>query len=280
MAIDDQPEVGLTVSTPLGTYDIPREPNRVFAVDSRTDFETAVALGLSVVATSLRAPTPWVPAPDGIQILDGPINLEQVIKLEPDLIVCSGVDDGEYWPTTALNKIAPVLPTDFQLGWKNDLTRTADWLGRRDRAESLIAEYDQKLVEVRRRHESVIERARVVHLQYVPSSASFIVNARGRLQTEILSDMGGHLFGDEHDATADAMVSLEVIGQYGGADGFLVQNTDSTSTLASMNNLPIWRDLPAVREGRVVETRGNVNYGGIYTAGEVIRNWSALYDTM
>lgn len=275
-----QRQAGIPVTTPLGTYEIPKEPTRVFAVDSRTDFETAVALGLPVVATSLRAPTPWVPTPKDIQVLDGPVDLEQVIRLDPDLIVCSGVDDGKCWPTTDLNNIAPVLPTDYQLGWTNDLTRTADWLGRRNRAESLIAEYHENLLEIRHTRQSVIKRARVVHLQYVPSSASFIVNARGRLQTEVLSEIGGSLFGDEHDAAVDQMVSLEAIGQYAGANGFLVQNTDSASTLASMNELPIWRDLPAVRAGRVVETRGNVNYGGVYTAGEVVRIWSTLYDTM
>lgn len=40
-----------SVTTPLGTYDIPVNPKRVVAIDSRLDLEPAVALELPLVAT-------------------------------------------------------------------------------------------------------------------------------------------------------------------------------------------------------------------------------------
>lgn len=274
-------EVGTrNVTTPLGTYDLPTEPSRVFAVDSRVDLETALALGFDVVATTLRDPAPWVPAPEGIEVLDGPVVLEQVITLNPDLIICSGEDDGQYWPTRKLMDVAPVLPTAFASPWKDDLNKVADWAGRRGVVDELLAEYGDLVADARSKYGSLLDTKKVVYLQYLPATNTFAVNTAGRLQPQVLADLGGTLFGDLRAYATDQEVSIEQIGQYADADGIFLQNLTPDPTLASMADLPLWRELPAVRAGRVVESRGNINYGGIYSAQELVRNWSDLYATM
>lgn len=269
-----------TVSTTLGTYAVPAEPSRVFAVDSRVDLETALALGFDVVATTLRDPAPWVPAPEDLEILDGPVVLEQVITVDPDLIICSVEDDGQYWPTRKLMDLAPVLPTDFNTPWRDDLNAVADWAGRRGEVDELLAEYDRLVDDARRKYGPLLSSKKVLIMQYLPETNSFVVNTAGRLQPQVLADLGGSLFGELRPYSADQEVSIEQIGQYADADGIFLQNLTPTPALASMAELPLWRDLPAVRSGRVIESRGNVNYGGIFSAQELVRNWSDLYATM
>lgn len=273
-------ESSRTVTTPLGTYEIPASPSRVFAVDSRVDLETALALGFEVVATTLREPAPWVPAPAGIEILDGPVVIEQVLALDPDLIICSGEDDGQYWPTRKLLDLAPVLPTAFDTPWKDDLNKVADWAGRRGVVDELLAEYERLVSEARSRYGTLFATKKVVYLQYIPATGTFAVNTEGRLQPQVLADLGGSLLGEQRAYATDQEVSIEQIGQYADADGIFLQNLSPEPTLASMTDLPLWKELPAVRAGRVIESRGNINYGGIYSAQELVRNWSALYATM
>ncbi|NKW63176.1 hypothetical protein GS937_01340, partial [Rhodococcus hoagii] len=79
------------VTTPLGTYDIPVAPQRVVVIDSRLDLEPALALELPVIATSYDTPAPWLPPVDA-RVLTAPVDLEEVLGLAPDLIVCVNLD--------------------------------------------------------------------------------------------------------------------------------------------------------------------------------------------
>lgn len=69
--------------------------------------------------------------------LDGNIPL----SLDPNLIICSAEDDGQYWPTRKLMDLAPVVLTDFNTPWRDDLNAVADWAGRRGEVDELLAGY-------------------------------------------------------------------------------------------------------------------------------------------
>ncbi|CAJ0557483.1 unnamed protein product, partial [Mesorhabditis spiculigera] len=86
-----------TVTTPLGTYDIPTNPKRVLAVDARTDLELAIALELQVFGYNISPATEWVPVDGSAEYLSDKPNLEQILGLAPDLIICVNADN-EYWP--------------------------------------------------------------------------------------------------------------------------------------------------------------------------------------
>ncbi|WP_257233139.1 hypothetical protein [Rhodococcus qingshengii] len=58
-----------SVTTPLGTYDIPVNPKRVVAIDSRLDLEPAVALELPLVGYTYAQATPWVPIDSSVPFL-------------------------------------------------------------------------------------------------------------------------------------------------------------------------------------------------------------------
>ncbi|MGC4193204.1 MAG: ABC transporter substrate-binding protein, partial [Thermomicrobiales bacterium] len=266
----------LTVTTSLGTYDIPANPQRVVAIDARIDLEIALVLGLPVVGTSLRAPNPWVPAPEDITIIDGPIELEQVAALQPDLIICADEDD-EWWPTTALQRFAPVLPTSFLTYWKEDLVNVAGWMQRTGEMEDGFAEYDATIAATTTAYSDTIAATQVIYMQYIPDTATFSINTEGRLQPQVLNDLGGTLLGGTLPYTNEAEVSLERLGaDFGEVDGILLQDGDG-EMLAALSEIAIWNALPAVQKGNIVTSNGNINYGQIYTAREIARLWNELY---
>ncbi|MGC4106623.1 MAG: cupin domain-containing protein [Thermomicrobiales bacterium] len=267
-----------TITTDLGTYEIPVHPKRVIAIDARTDLETALVLGLPVIGTSLRQPNPWVPAPQDITIIDGPIDFEQVAALEPDLIICANEND-EWWPTEKLQQFAPVIPTSFETYWKDDLDRVASWLGRTEQLDEGLGEYDAAIAESKAAHADALASKKVAYLQYIPDTMTFAVNTEGRLQPQVLQDLGGSLFGELRPYTTEAEISMERIGTFADADGFFLQDTEDHAALNALAEQPLWTGLPAVQAGHVVTSRGNVNYGGIYTAQEITRNWSELFAT-
>ena len=263
-----------TITTPLGTYDIPLNPQRVVTIDSRLDLEPAIALDLPVIATSYDHPLPWVPVDPDLPLLEAPVDIEAVATLNPDLIVCVNLDS-EMWPAPTLNRIAPVITTDFAIHWRDNLAQLSDWLGMTDRLQDALDTYDGMVADVRARHADAIAGKQVVYLQYFPTDAEVYHNLDTYIMGTVLTDLGGTPFGGFK--TADTWkLSVERMNELAGADGFLVVNVgdDAPDQLAEH---PLWQALPAVQAGAVVVSPGNVNYGSIYTAQEIVRLYDELY---
>src|SRR5215217_1444954 len=150
-------ETGKSVTTVLGTYDIPTDPQRVVTIDHRTDLEPALVLGLPVIASGYWADRPWVPVPAGMIDLDMPTTAEHVLTLDPDLIICSADEpDDEWWPAKRLQSIAPVLPTSFKTNWRNNLLDLGKLVGRDEPALAAVAEYDALIADIRERHAALL----------------------------------------------------------------------------------------------------------------------------
>lgn len=263
-----------TITTPLGTYDIPVNPQRVITIDSRLDLEPAIALDLPVIATSYDHPLPWVPVDPELPLLEAPVDIEAVAPLQPDLIVCVNLDS-EMWPAPTLNKIAPVITTDFAIHWRDNLAQLSDWLGMTDRLQIALDEYDRMVADVRTRRADTIANKKIVYLQYFPTDAEVYHNLETYIMGTVLTDLGGTAFGGF--TTADTWkLSVERLNTLADADGFLVVNVgDDTPDQLAEN--PLWQALPAVQAGAVVVSSGNVNYGSIYTAQEIVRIYDELY---
>ena len=140
-----------SVTTPLGTYDIPVNPKRVVAIDSRLDLEPAVALELPLVGYTYAQATPWVPIDSSVPFLSEIPNREQILALEPDLIVCLNYES-EWWPVAEMSTIAPVLTTEFTDDWRTNLSRLSGWLGRTATLDRLTLDYDNLISDIRSRH--------------------------------------------------------------------------------------------------------------------------------
>lgn len=278
-----------TVTTPLGTYDIPTNPKRVLAVDARTDLELAIALELQVFGYNISPATEWVPVDGSAEYLSDKPNLEQILGLAPDLIICVNADN-EYWPAAKLQAIAPVLTTESKQTWRENLTRLSDWLGRTPTMDRLITDYDALITDIRSRHASAIAGKTVASLSYSPDKATIYIDSlpvseetgkKNRQPTDMtLADIGGRTL-NTTGFDNQGRLSIEEMDRLRDCDAFMVSVTDSSdTTFDQLSDNKLWQRLPAVQAGNVTVLRGSTYYGSIYTTMYVAKGWDDLYSTL
>ncbi len=273
-----------TVTTPLGTYDIPVEPKRVVAIDSRLDLEPAVALELPVIGYNYAPATPWVPVgPDAKYLTEIP-NREQILGLEPDLIICLN-SDSEWWPVSELSSIAPVLTTEFDETWRTNLDNLAGWLGRSATMDKLILDYDGLVEDIRARHAAKIASRVVASVSFLPDTNMLYVSSIRSSKTGdkpsdmTLTDIGG-MTPSMDGLDGEGGIAIEKVDVLSGVDGFMVTDEPGSAEFEALSASTLWQRLPAVQAGNVTTLGGSTYYGSIYTVSYVAKGWDALYSAM
>lgn len=266
-----------SVTSSLGTYDIPADPKRVVAIDSRLDMQPALALGLTVIGYSHSEPGAWVPKPADAIFFGAPPNVEQILAANPDLIICSDYDPtGEWWPIDRLKTFAPVVPTRGDAPWKDQFRELAALLDMTDAGEKAIAEYDALITEIKARHGDKLANKAIVSV--APDSSSvYLMNGLAMLQPQVIADLGAKTIPAAEGQLYDGgEVVPENFGErLGDIAGLLV--TTAPGETPEILAEPLWQRLPAVQAGAVVLSDGNINYGSIYSAIQVARLIDDLY---
>lgn len=270
------------VETPLGRLDIPAEPRRVVAIDSRIGLESALALNLPLVGYSHSRARPWVPVPADVPFLAAPPDLEQILMLDPDLILCPDTaPNSDWWPLARLPAIAPVLPSDHRVPWQANLLQLAGWLGRRPLAERIVTEHAAMIDAIRQRHAKAIQSSLVAALHFDPIKRRVLVRSAGTgyglvMPAQVLADLGGREVGADRLGPYGE-VALESFGDVlGEVDAVLLIDFGDGGPQALAREA-LWRRLPAVRADKVQLVAGNCTFGSLYTARYLARAWEALY---
>jgi iron complex transport system substrate-binding protein len=270
------------VETPFGRVLVPLAPKRVIAIDSRISLESGLALGLPLIGYSHSRARPWVPVQGNVAFLAAPPDLEQILMLAPDLILCPDASPhSDWWPLARLQAVAPVLPSDHRLSWQANLRRLAGWLDSGDVAEQVIGEHAVRVAAVRRRRAPAIEGSLVAAIQFDAIKRRILVRSAGTgyglvMPAQVLADLGGR------DLGAEALgpygeVALEAFGDVlGRVDGLLLIDFGDGGPQALARE-PLWRRLPAVQAGRVQTVAGSCTFGASYTARYLLAAWEALY---
>ena len=273
------------VETPLGRLVLPTEPGRVVAIDSRISLEMALALDLPLIGYSHSRARPWVPVPPKVPFLAAPPDLEQILMLKPDLILCPDTTPhSEWWPLTRLSRIAPVLPSNHRIHWRTNLDHLANWLGRPEAAAKLIADYRSLISAQRQHHAEVIGRNLVAAANYDPLKRRLVVRSDGTgygfvMPAQVLADLGGRSV-EAGRLGPYGEVALESFGDVlGRVDGILLIDFGDGAPQALARE-PLWQRLPAVRAGKVQIVTGNCVFGSLYTARYLVTAWSALFARM
>lgn len=270
-----------SVTTRYGTYDIPANPQRVVAIDSRLDLQPAMALGLPVVGYGHSQPGRWVPVPEGLEFYGSEINIEQVLASDPDLIICAGYDpDSVWWPANKLREIAPVVPTGNDQPWKEAFRDLAVLLGREGEGEAAFAEYDALIAEIKARHGDKLQTKTVVSVQPA-EGVLYVMNGSSMLQPQVLADLGARTIPPKADQLYDSgEIPTEGFGEtLGEVDGILLATT-SPEGASLLDGLDPWNRLPAVANGVLVASEDNINYGSIHSAIQVAKFVDELYGKM
>lgn len=252
-----------TVQHAMGSTQITGTPQRVVVLDTG-ELDSVLALGITPVG-AVRAD-----AVSGLQSyladraqdveLVGTINepnLEEIAALQPDLILSNKVRHEALY-----DKFSGIAPTVFAekvgVAWKENFLLAGDALGKREEAERILADYQQKAEQVGQQFgdPGALE---VSMLRFTPTNIRLY--GEGSFIGTILRDAGFARPQSQQVDKTFVEISPEQLSQ---ADGDLLfyaayGNTEQGKVTAG----PLWQRLGAVSGGRAHEVRDDLWYLGI-----------------
>lgn len=248
----------VTVTDVKGEVKIPADPNRIVDLSGNSDILSI--LGYKVIGTAnsdaydyTKLPSYLESALSGAKILgysmQDTMDVESIMDLHPDLIVISTVQEKMY---NQLSEIAPTVVVESNsLNWKEQLKSIAKIFNKEEVADEWIANYDAKAKEA---GDAIKEKYGVntTYLSFLASGGQFFVFDGAGFGSVLYQDMG---LAKPEGMPKQTDISLPVVTYEGlasiKADYIFVMGTKED--LAQLESNPIWKSLPAVKEGHVVE---------------------------
>lgn len=255
----------------MGETKVPASPQRVVVLDTGA-LANALALGVKPVGADLGGGAFVGYLGDRVQGIQGVVgdtgepNLETVLRLKPDLIIGTRTLN-----ETIYDKLARIAPTVLAQAhpsqeWKAYLTFVGEALGKPREARELLADYDARLAEFKRRMGDrlatttvSIVRSRPENVQvYLKGTFAGSVVAEAGLPRPPAQDRAPEKYADNFEN-----VSLELIPQLDAEVLFWVgRNEKEGAGIKQMIEHPLWSQLDAAKQGRVYEVPFDVWVAG------------------
>jgi len=278
------------ITTVMGEVTVPLNPQRVIVMENRVDLEVAVALQLPVAGVGVwfgafgtedDYVNPWIPftpGPDVAVFNTAEPDVEALILLEPDLNISrifylDGTFGFDYDTLSHISPIIPVSHTEDANGfyaWREELIEVAGFLSRESLLDDVLNDYDTLINTVKTSHAETLANSRLVMLRYTGDGQLFINNTS--LFASVLNDLGGTIL--ELPLDDEGVLSIEQSILLDDADGMLFWGEQGEWDQVS--EYDIWNGLSLVRDGRYVIGSVMTNYGSVYAAMEVARQFDQL----
>jgi iron complex transport system substrate-binding protein len=207
---------------------------------------------------------------------NGEPNLEAVAALEPDLILGYDYHEDIYGELSEIAATAAIRGSVTE-DWKLPFRNIAEVVGKGEKAERVVADYEERLERFRR--EAGVEGATVSLVNLRDDEVRLY--GEGSYPAEIMRDAGlavapqPEVESELAELTDNRIVSLslELIPEIKGDYIFLITYDDlEEARLEELRNNQLWQQLEAVREGRVFVPEAGLAYtnGGPSGADRVV----------
>ncbi|MEM8705596.1 MAG: ABC transporter substrate-binding protein [Actinomycetota bacterium] len=273
---DSAVEYPRTVVHALGEFTQDAPPEQVFIGSSEIFGEAMIALGVTPSGRLDWFGGAPVPVDDdyGLDVLDevpvlGTVfapDLEVIVGAEPDVVlVFSGFGNAIH--DQLLGQI-DVYAVDIAADWREALIGTGDAIGRPERAEAVLAEYDLRLDEIADSEMAEFFAGRSTAV-ITPLGGAGAILVPGDIIGDAMDRAGVPLWepgpgfeGSGPDDAADGIVnfSKELAGEI-DADVVVIVLEDEgglTPTREAFVADPVWGSIPAIVEGDVFFVRNNI----------------------
>ncbi|MFW6677128.1 ABC transporter substrate-binding protein [Lacrimispora sp. AGF001] len=232
------------ISTEQGEIEIPADPKRVIVTYCVGD---ALALGITPVATYDAAGTAYAKELEGVPVL-GNFEAEQLISYEPDLLIVANQEQYDI-----ASKIAPTILLPFTaLSMEERVRFMGDILNRQEKANAVLDEFHQKLVEAK----ASLEDKNVLDKTFS------VIESDGNGGIWVYGDKwgrGGDLLYSQLELQAPEIVKKEIIAAEQYRDVSMEVISDYIGDyiiiargLEELEGNTIWESLPAVKAGNVI----------------------------
>lgn len=259
-----EPTFPIRITHSLGTVEIPAQPERVMTL-SMGDTDVAYALGFTPVAISQNDYSedglyPWLADlydPEQTEIIPNTdISFESLVALQPDIIL-----SGSRWNVEDLYpNLAEIAPTtawltgSYENSWQEQTLLAGQALGLEAEAQALIDETEAEIAAIREEFPAIEGKS---------FSLSFLYDVGAIASIYWQEDFGVQFFQELGFEVAPALAELAAgEDELQGALSFETLNLidadlvvlafSSPEIQASFEENPVYQQLDAVREGRVV----------------------------
>ncbi|MBC9789863.1 ABC transporter substrate-binding protein [Carnobacterium maltaromaticum] len=241
-----------------GEIEVPNNPKRVVV---RTYMGHVLALDVPVVgATEWDLASPFIDKKvlDKIKDVGVPMNAEEVLALEPDLIITDTEDE-----VASLEKIAPtvLLPYDTVRNINESVDLFGELLNRKTEAEAWKKSFKENADKERARLAEVnFPMDATVGLYELQDSKLFVFGSNFGRGGQVLTTGLGLKQQDNIQKVSDGdgwkELSLEALPDYAADFMFFTiytANGTESAELTALKANPIWKTIPAVEKNQVIE---------------------------
>lgn len=259
------------VKDEFGEVEIPVQPQRIAAIYLE---DPLIALGITPIVQ-------WYHPAWGKQDylgLDVPTfditgSIEALIEANPDLIIVDGgVDATKY---EAYSKVAPTyrVPDSINKNAVEKLKRVADLVGVPEKAEGVLKEYQKKVTDAKEKLNSSIgrETVAVIRLNVGEKPSLALFGLKNAYTGMIYEDLGLEPYEPVKKIITHEIMSLEKIPEF-NADHIIIFPSNGTWTsqenkqVVALLDDPLWKALPAVKNGHVYQMERTHWQSGSITA--------------
>lgn len=281
------PAAPVAAQTVTYTYDgytaeLPTSPKRVFVLDSRSGLDFAASAGLPIVATDWDPEDnshleSYVPKDAARIAFRNEPNAEFVLAQDPDLLV---VGEGwwNYWRENAMfdSGALPVLVVKDGNGgkWRELFAGQMAAFGLADRADALLAEYDDAVAAAKPKIEAALQGRKVAITDvWGADSVALQVNT---FTTAVAADLGITFVTGTAESTEDGyqIYSPENLDAFG--DAALVMSLWT----ADIAENPLWQRIPAVARGAQYEMDTANSWGFALTAIDLVHDFEKAIELL
>ncbi|MBO9607184.1 MAG: ABC transporter substrate-binding protein [Paenibacillaceae bacterium] len=246
----------------LGEVSVPAVPQRIVAPYVE---DALVTLGVKPTMQWSLGPLvqdylqPYLPDVPKLDFTNG-VNMEALLSADPDLIV---LYTKQLAADGAIDKFKKIAPTytfdDATVDWKGTLRVLGDVLNKKDAAEKAIQDYDRKVSEAKQRLEPVVKGKTFAVIRIKPKEV-LLMDGTYYSGPVLYGDLGlqPHKMVRELSWELNKPISQEVLPQL-DADYifYMVQGEAARPKANEWLADPIWKSVPAVKQGHVFEVDAN-----------------------
>lgn len=251
-----------TVKHALGETVIPAQPKRMLVMYPRYA-QDLMSLGIMPQAIAASQTDRFPPYLDEMIKSKGILtmksgsyenfNMEEVLALQPDLIVITTVYGKTY---DQLSKIAPTIAADHG-DWRHVLPQLAAFFGKEAEGQKVVADFDAKAAAAKQKLQATLGAKTVMMLRIEEKQFRFVGGSKeaGFTSRLLYHDLGLRLPESLKSATAWATpISLEGLVQANPDVMFIEVRPDQANTdkrYQDLQNEPLWKNINAVKTGQV-----------------------------
>jgi iron complex transport system substrate-binding protein len=251
-------EKTVTITDVKGEVKIPANPQKIVDLSGNSDILSI--LGYKVIGTAnsdaydyKKFPTYLEETLKGAKILgysmQDTMDVEAVMNLNPDLIIISTVQEKMY---AQLKEIAPTVMIQLKaLDWKEDVRAFAKVFNKEDVANKWLENYEANASKIGNTIKETYGKDKS-YLSFLASGGQFYVFHGAGFGSVLYNDMGLKI---PEGMPKQTDISLPVVTY----EGLAAIKSDYIFVLATKDDLaqleknPIWNNLPAVKNGKVVK---------------------------